>query len=145
MRPSQQTRDPGIVQYGVPILAKPARPFVLPDEREAADTAVGQLPDAMERIRRAHDFSGKGLDLAAPQIGLGQAAAVLQPPGADSLVLLNPRITAASDEMNEKFEGCLSFFDVRAPQRTLRSPGAAQRFPAASSSASPPASGRDGS
>ncbi|MFF2777083.1 peptide deformylase [Streptomyces sp. NPDC058052] len=114
VRPSQQMRDLGVVQYGAPILAAPARPFALPDEREAADTVVGQLLDAMERIRRAHDFSGKGLGLAAPQIGIGRAAAVVQPPTADPIVLLNPRITAAAEEIDEKFEGCLSFFDVRA-------------------------------
>ncbi|MET9779219.1 peptide deformylase, partial [Streptomyces sp. NPDC006367] len=54
--------------------------------------------------RRAHDFSGKGLGLAAPQIGIGRSAAVVQPPAADLIVLLNPRITAVSEEMDEKFE-----------------------------------------
>ncbi|WP_406186213.1 peptide deformylase [Streptomyces sp. NBC_01006] len=121
MRPSQQMRDLGIVQYGAPTLSEPARPFALPAERETADTVIGQLLAAMERIRRAHDFSGKGIGLAAPQIGIGRAAAVVQLPGADPMVLLNPRITAASEEMDEKFEGCLSFFDVRAPvPRPLR-------------------------
>ncbi|MCZ4509571.1 peptide deformylase [Streptomyces sp. ActVer] len=114
VRPSQQMRDLGIVQYGAPILAEPGRSFGLPDERKQADAVVGQLLDAMERIRRAHDFSGKGLGLAAPQIGIDRAAAVVTPPGADPIMLLNPRITSASDEMDEKFEGCLSFFDVRA-------------------------------
>ncbi|MFE5738280.1 hypothetical protein [Streptomyces celluloflavus] len=28
-------------------------------------------------------------------------------------MLLNPRITERSDEADEQFEGCLSFFDVR--------------------------------
>lgn len=121
VRPSQKMRDLGIVQYGAPILAEPARPFTLPEERESADTVVGQLLDAMERIRRAHDFSGKGLGLAAPQIGISRAAAVVQPPAADPIVLLNPHITGASGEVDEKFEGCLSFFDVRAPvPRPLR-------------------------
>ncbi|MFI1258974.1 hypothetical protein ACH4U6_35085 [Streptomyces netropsis] len=60
MRPSQQMRDLGVVQYGAPILGEPARYFALPDERETAGTVVGQRLDAMERIRRAHDFSGKG-------------------------------------------------------------------------------------
>ncbi|MBT2527429.1 peptide deformylase [Streptomyces sp. ISL-99] len=119
--PSEQMRELGIVQYGAPILAEPARLFLLPNEREAADTVIGQLLDAMARLRRAHDFSGKGLGLAAPQIGIGRAAAVVQPPGADPIVLLNPRIAVASEEMDEKFEGCLSFFDVRAPvPRPLR-------------------------
>ncbi|MFJ3933865.1 peptide deformylase [Streptomyces sp. NPDC090029] len=105
--------DLGVVQYGAPDLSEPARPFSLPDERQAADTVVGQLLAAMERIRHVHDFSGKGLGVAAPQIEIRRSAAVVQPPGADPIVLLNPRITVASEEMDEKFEGCLSFFDVR--------------------------------
>lgn len=113
MRPSQQMRDLGVVQYGAPGLGEPARPFALPDELQTAVTVVGRLLDAMERIRRAHDFSGKGLGVAAPQIGIPRSAAVIQPPGADPIVLLNPRITVASEETDEKLEGCLSFFDVR--------------------------------
>lgn len=114
MRPSQQMRDLGIVQYGAPVLRDPARHFALPAERETIDTVVGQLLDVMERIRRTHDFSGKGLGLAAPQIGIGRSAAVVQPPGSDPIVLLNARITGSSEDMDERFEGCLSFFDVRA-------------------------------
>ena len=121
MRPSQQMRDLGIVQYGAPSLAEPARLFALPGERETADMVIARLLDAIERIRRVHDFSGKGLGLAAPQIGIDRAAAVVQPPAADPIVLLNPRITAASEELDEKFEGCLSLFDVRVPvPRPLR-------------------------
>lgn len=29
------------------------------------------------------------------------------------MVLLNPRVTAVSEESDEQYEGCLSFFDVR--------------------------------
>jgi peptide deformylase len=114
-------RDLGIVQYGAPLLAEPARSFTLPAERATAEAVIAQLLDAMEGIRRAHDFSGKGMGLAAPQIGIGRTAAVVQPPAADPIVLLNPRITAASEELDEKFEGCLSLFDVRVPvPRPLR-------------------------
>ncbi|MFI0219868.1 peptide deformylase [Streptomyces lydicus] len=121
MRPSQQMRNLGIVQYGAPILSAAARPFVLPDEWEAADEVVAKLLDAMERIRLVHNFSGKGVGLAAPQIGIDRAVAVVQPPSADPIVLLNPRVTVASEELDEKFEGCLSFFDVRVPvPRPLR-------------------------
>lgn len=36
-------------------------------------------------------------------------------------MLLNPIITARSDEVDEQYEGCLSFFDVRgAVPRSLR-------------------------
>ncbi|MGW0604151.1 peptide deformylase [Streptomyces sp. NPDC002640] len=121
VRPSQQMHSLGVVQYGAPILREPARAFSFPDELQTADTVIAQLLDAMERIRGAHDFSGKGLGVAAPQIGIGRAAAVIQAPGIDPIVLLNPRITAASTEIDEKFEGCLSLFDVRVPvPRPLR-------------------------
>ncbi|MFZ3475654.1 peptide deformylase [Streptomyces sp. 4.24] len=73
---------------------------MLPAQRETAESVIGELLDAMERIRRAHDFPGEGLGLglAALQIGIGRAAAVVQPPGADPIVLLNPRLTHASEE-----------------------------------------------
>ncbi|MFJ2629012.1 peptide deformylase [Streptomyces sp. NPDC087532] len=64
---------------------------------------------------QARDFSGKGVGLAAPQIGMGRSAAVVRPAEADPIVLLNPRVTRASGAVDEKYEGCLSFFDVRAP------------------------------
>ncbi|WP_240364082.1 peptide deformylase [Streptomyces sp. S1D4-20] len=114
MRPSEQMRDLGIVQYGAPILAEPARTFQLPAEGAKADATVDQLVAVMERLTAAHDFSGKGLGLAAPQIGLNRAAAVVRPPGADPIVLLNPRITETSQATDERYEGCLSLFDVRA-------------------------------
>ncbi|MFJ9380209.1 peptide deformylase [Streptomyces sp. NPDC101455] len=114
MRPSEQMRDLGIVQYGARILAEPARTFRLPAEQAKADSV-------MERLTAAHDFSGKGLGLAAPQVGINRAAAVVRPPGVDPIVLLNPRITGSSQATDERYEGCLSLFDVRAlPPRTLQ-------------------------
>jgi peptide deformylase len=107
-------RDLGIVQYGAPILAEPARSFQRPAERAKAVATVEQLFAVMERLTAAHDFSGKGLGLAATQIGLNRAAAVVRPPGVDPIVLLNPRITASSQATDERYEGCLSLFDVRA-------------------------------
>lgn len=102
MRPSEQMRNLGIVQYGAPILAEPARSFQLPAERENAETLVASLFAAMERLAGAHDFSGKGLGLAAPQIGVDRAAAVVRPPDADPIVLLNARITDASEQTDER-------------------------------------------
>ncbi|MFI8932594.1 peptide deformylase [Streptomyces sp. NPDC053474] len=108
-------RDLGVVQHGAPVLAEPAAAFDLPADRADAERIVDQLAEAMDRIARVHDFSGKGMGLAAPQIGIVRAAAAARPavPGAEPIVLLNPRITAASDKMDEQYEGCLSFFDVR--------------------------------
>lgn len=115
VQPSQRMRGLGVVQHGAGILTEPAGAFELPADKDAAERVVEQLADAMDRIAAAHDFSGKGMGLAAPQIGIAHAAAAVRPAefGAAPIVLLTPRITAASEEMDEKYEGCLSFFDVR--------------------------------
>ncbi|MFJ9615651.1 peptide deformylase [Streptomyces noursei] len=106
-------RDLGVVQHGAGILAEPARAFDLPTERGETERIVDELFAAMERIGQVHPFA-KGMGLAAPQIGIGRAAAVVQPPGdAPTIILLNPRITTGSDETDDQYEGCLSFFDVR--------------------------------
>jgi peptide deformylase len=107
-------RHLGVVQRGAPILAEPARPFDLPAEQDAAEQVVELLFAAIDRIARVHPFA-KGMGVAAPQIGIGRAAAVVQPPetGTGAIVLLNPRITATCDDADEQYEGCLSFFDVR--------------------------------
>jgi len=54
------------------------------------------------------------MGVAAPQIGIERAAAIVRAPGSpDILVLLNPTIIDSSAETDEQYEGCLSFFDVR--------------------------------
>ncbi|WP_088799341.1 MULTISPECIES: peptide deformylase [unclassified Streptomyces] len=112
VRPSQQMRDLGVVQHGAGILAEPARAFTLPVERDEAERITDELFAAMERIGQVHPFA-KGMGIAAPQIGIGRSAAVVQPPGdAPAVILLNPKITDRSDELDEQYEGCLSFFDV---------------------------------
>ncbi|MFI8928724.1 peptide deformylase [Streptomyces sp. NPDC053474] len=101
------------MQHGAGILAEPARPFDLPAERDEAERITDELFAAMDRISQVHPFA-KGMGIAAPQIGIGRTAAVVQPSGvAPAVILLNPRITDRSDEMDEQYEGCLSFFDVR--------------------------------
>ncbi|MBB1254172.1 peptide deformylase [Streptomyces sp. OF3] len=112
-RPSQRMRDLGVVQRGAGVLAEPARAFDLPTERDEAERIVDELFAAMERIGQVHPFA-KGMGIAAPQLDIARAAAVVQPPGdAPAIVLLNPRITTSSEETDERYEGCLSFFDVR--------------------------------
>ncbi|WP_275462321.1 peptide deformylase [Streptomyces noursei] len=113
VRPSQQMRDLGVVQHGAGILTEMARPFDLPTERDEAECIIDELFAFMERIGQVHPFA-KGMGIAAPQIGRGRAAAVVQPPGdAPAIILINPTITDTSDETDEQYEGCLSFFDVR--------------------------------
>ncbi|WP_030374444.1 peptide deformylase [Streptomyces rimosus] len=112
VRPSQRMRDLGVVQHGAGILAEPAHAFDLPAERDQAERTVDELFAAMERIGQVHPFA-KGMGIAAPQIGIARAAAVVQPPGDTAAILLNPHITDQSEETDEQYEGCLSFFDVR--------------------------------
>lgn len=114
VRPSEQMRGLGVVQRGAPVLSESARAFDLPAERETAEQVIEQLLCEMDRIGQVHPFA-KGMGLAAPQIAIGRADAVVQPPGpaAPAIVLLNPRITDRSSDEDEQYEGCLSFFDVR--------------------------------
>ena len=104
VRPSRRMRDLGVVQHGTGLLAEPAAPFDLPAGQDAATDALDQLSQATDRIAQAHDFSGKGMGLAPHR-----SASAAQPrpygppnPGARPIVLLNPRITAACDEMDEQ-------------------------------------------
>jgi peptide deformylase len=104
----------GIVQDGDPVLLKQAVPFRLPDEAGEAESVVTALFSALQRAGEQHVFS-KGMGVAAPQIGISRAAAVVIPPdpGAEPLVMLNPEVISESAEIDEQYEGCLSFFDVR--------------------------------
>nr|WP_246457727.1 peptide deformylase [Saccharopolyspora gloriosae] len=112
-KPSETMTALGIVQDGDPMLRRSARPFTLPDEAEDARRVINELHSATQRISKAHTF-GKGMGIAAPQIGIERAAAIVRPPGSDDLItLLNPRIIEAGEQGDEQYEGCLSFFDVR--------------------------------
>jgi peptide deformylase len=105
-------RSLGIVQEGDPILAQVARPFALPDEAEDARRVIAELQSAAERVAAVHTF-GKGMGIAAPQIGIDRAAAIVRRPNGNTITLLNPRIIEASEQTDDQYEGCLSFFDVR--------------------------------
>ncbi|MBV9142751.1 MAG: peptide deformylase [Pseudonocardiales bacterium] len=111
-KPSQTMATLGVVQLGDPLLRQQARPFTLPTEAEDARRVVAELHSALARVAQAHVF-GKGLGIAAPQIGIGRAAAVIRIPGGEIITLLNPQIIDQSDDHDEQYEGCLSFFDVR--------------------------------
>jgi peptide deformylase len=109
---SDRMRAVGIAQEGDPILTKTARPFALPDEAEDARRVVAELISAAERASTVHVF-GKGMGVAAPQVGIDRAVAIVRSPDGESITLFNPRIVEESPETDEQYEGCLSFFDVR--------------------------------
>jgi peptide deformylase len=104
----------GITQEGDPVLYQQAAPFDLPAEADQAGELTGKLFAALQRVREHHVFS-KGMGIAAPQIGIARAAAILIPPdpAAEPLVLLNPVVISESAGTDDQYEGCLSFFDVR--------------------------------
>jgi peptide deformylase len=104
----------GIVQDGDLVLHQQAVPFRFPDEASEADAVVAKLFGALQRAGEQHVFS-KGMGVAAPQIGISRAAAIVIPPdpGAEPVVMLNPQVISESAEADEQYEGCLSFFDVR--------------------------------
>ncbi|MFD3940680.1 peptide deformylase [Streptomyces sp. NPDC058611] len=112
--PSALMAAAGIIQEGDLLLQTVAQPFDLPAEADEARRVIRELDDAIARVKELHDF-GKGMGIAAPQIGLGRAAAVVVPPGDGStpIMLLNPTVAESSAEADRQYEGCRSFFDVR--------------------------------
>ena len=113
-RASDRMRALGVVQRGAPVLTTPARPFDLPRDAGDARAAIERLASTLDRAAAVHPFV-KGAGLAAPQVSLDRAAAVVRPPerGAELIVLLNPLIVWSSSDLDERYEVCLSFFDVR--------------------------------
>jgi peptide deformylase len=109
--PSETMRELGIVQEGDPILRETARPFDLPAEAEDARRVIAALSSAMSRVEAVHVF-GKGMGIAAPQIGIGRAAALVRTPAGETITLINP-VVIEETPGDEQYEGCLSFFDVR--------------------------------
>ena len=100
-----------IVQAGHPVLRTPAVPY------------AGQLGDLLPRFleaMRATMHAAPGVGLAAPQVGIGLALAVVEDPGSPDpddererpalayRVLVNPRYEPVGDERRTFVEGCLS-------------------------------------
>jgi peptide deformylase len=111
LSPSETMSRLGIVQEGEPILRELARPFELPADAEDARRVIAQLASAMSRVEAVHTF-GKGMGIAAPQIGIGRAAALVRTPSGETITLINP-VVIEETPGDEQYEGCLSFFDVR--------------------------------
>lgn len=111
-RPSEVMASLGIVQHTDPSLRRPARQFDLPAEAEDARRVVTALHSAAERVAQVHTF-GKGMGIAAPQIGIDRAAAIVFTPAGEAITLFNPSIIEHAGATDEQYEGCLSFFDVR--------------------------------
>jgi peptide deformylase len=102
-----------IAQMGNPILRIPAEPV---KNIQAPD--IQRLIDDM--IETMQEYRGVGL--AAPQVHRSLQVVVVEEdeddseesdPPAAPIVLINPRIVPASDQMEEGWEGCLSLPNLR--------------------------------
>jgi peptide deformylase len=112
---TSQLRDLGIRQEGDPVLRQECAPFDLPTELAQALELWDQLRRYVDRLQEIYPFA-KGVGLAAPQIGIARAMSIVRPPeGAGDIALINPVVVWQSEDQDEKYEGCLSFFDVRVP------------------------------
>jgi peptide deformylase len=89
-----------IVHLGVSVLRQRAA------EVEVVDDEVRDLAASMFRTM----YEGNGQGLAAPQVGISRRLAVVDVPprGPPTYVLVNPRVTWASEETTREIEGCLS-------------------------------------
>lgn len=110
---SQVLQEMGIRQEGDPVLRLTATLFDLPAEVEAARAVEAALLSYVPRLKAIYPFT-KGVGIAAPQIGISRALAIVQPPDSDTHIsLINAEVLSVSAETDRKAEGCLSFFDVR--------------------------------
>lgn len=110
--PSAVMSSLGVVQAGDPALGRVAHRFDLPGDAGDARRVIAALNSAAARVAQVHTF-GKGMGIAAPQIGIDRAAAIVWTPDGETITLFNPKIIEAGGEIDEQYEGCLSFFDVR--------------------------------
>jgi peptide deformylase len=109
---TERLRALGIRQQGDPILREVAARFALPQDASEARELQSRLLGYVRELRKLYPFR-KGVGIAAPQIGVSRAMAVVAPPEGEEISLLNPVVMWESDEADEQFEGCLSLFDVR--------------------------------
>ncbi len=122
-----------LVQAGDPVLRQPTRPY----DGELDGPLLRRLLAAMTATMRA----APGVGLAAPQVGLALAVAVIEDPGDPDAeralarrrtptpwrALLNPVYVPLEDAVDACYEGCLSvrgYQAVRARWRRVRLTGA---------------------
>ena len=104
-----------VARLGHPVLREKARPVPVEAIRSAG---IQQLIDDMVETMREYDGAG----LAATQVHQTVQIAVIEvdanprypdAPGIPLTVLINPVVTALTDEIEEGWEGCLSVPDMR--------------------------------
>ena len=104
-----------VARLGHPVLREKARPVPVGEIRSAG---IQQLIDDMVETMREYDGAG----LAATQVHQPVQIAVIEvdanprypdAPGIPLTVVINPVVTALTEELEEGWEGCLSVPDMR--------------------------------
>jgi peptide deformylase len=96
------------LQLGDPRLREMACPVPDPQAPQIKDL-IADLADTLAHWRAT---TGYGRAIAAPQIGVARRVIFLQLPGADPWPLINPEITARSQETVVVWDACLSFLCI---------------------------------
>lgn len=103
-----------VAQIGNPILRTSTKPLT---KKEIADPKTQFLIDSM--IATMHEYNGSGI--AAPQVNVTRQIIIIEAqsnprfPDKENIpltILLNPKITSFSEEMEAGWEGCLSLRDL---------------------------------
>ena len=104
-----------VTRLGHPVLRQVTEEIAV---KELQSAAMQKFIDDMVETMKEYD----GVGLAADQVFTSKQVAVLevadnprypQKPNVPLTVLINPKITALTDEMEEDWEGCLSIPDLR--------------------------------
>ena len=97
-----------VIQLGDPRLREVALGVEDPSSPETA-ALIRDLADTLAHWRSA---TGYGRGIAAPQLGVRQRVIFLQLPGEKPWPLVNPEITARSEEKIIVWDACLSFLSI---------------------------------
>lgn len=97
-----------VLQLGDPGLRERAKPVKGPGAQEIR-TLVEDLADTLAFWRKS---TGYGRGIAAPQIGSNLRVIFLRLPGEDPWPMVNPEITARSEEKIVVWDACLSFLSI---------------------------------
>jgi peptide deformylase len=107
--------EPEIILIGNPTLRKISEPI---HQDEYGTSELHELSNLLFHIMKVQN----GLGLAAPQIGINKRAIVFgmeqhpihkQIPSIPFTILFNPTFTPITNNIQEKYEGCLSVGDLR--------------------------------
>lgn len=100
----------GVIQDPAPVLEKVADQ--ISDFENEAPIIEKKLRSAIAEISCLYDFRN-GIGIAAPQLGISKRAILFGCNSENLKFLANPEIVPVSEQLDYKFEGCMSFWAFR--------------------------------